>query len=240
MHLALSMVLIKTDKRIHAMKNIEIFDGQRAQTYDSTINVWFDQYDTLIHLLKSVINTKLAEPKSYRILILGSGTGNELLQLATAFPQSEFVGVDPSAQMNEIAKEKTKGLTNVQIVEGTIDNLEGKFDAITSILVTQFFETATKKQIIRSIYEKLNRGGFLIHADAFGNSNQVNTNFEIYNSFLQFKHDFEGLKQGLDQVKNSLNYVDESRMEFLFKEAGFSSVTKFFQWLIFAAWLIEK
>ena len=70
-----------------------------------------------------------------RVLELGCGSGGNLIPLADTLANSEFVGVDLSAQQIDIAKQHiaASGLTNIQFITANIldlNNANGPFDYV--------------------------------------------------------------------------------------------------------------
>src|SRR4029079_6404087 len=61
-----------------------------------------------------------------RLLDLGCATGGNLMAMALAFPESEFVGVDLSPKQITTARDtaRTVGLTNARFEEGAITQTE--------------------------------------------------------------------------------------------------------------------
>lgn len=78
-----------------------------------------------------------------RMLVVGAGTGEEVMRLALQHPGWRFVAEDPSAAMLAVAREKltAAGLADrVEFVVGPIENVpaDAPFDAATLILVHHF------------------------------------------------------------------------------------------------------
>src|SRR5919199_2063175 len=126
------------------MEQIERFEGPRAQHYETGIRTWFPAYDAMLSLLEPTLSSQVAPSAQTQVLCVGSGTGTELKLLAEAHPDWHITGVDPSPLMNQQAHEKTAELSNVSILEGTIDDVSGMFDAVTVLLVTHFFPLPVK------------------------------------------------------------------------------------------------
>jgi len=222
------------------MKKIESFEGDRVAHYDNSIRKWFPGYDNLLELLFPILKARLSDTEPHKVLILGCGTGNELNILARLRPGWEFTAVDPSEQMLAIAAEKVGMLANVKLVKGTIENIEGSFDAITCILITHFFEQEVKKQVYHCVYKHLNPGGMFILADITGSKSSFTRNFELFKVYQQLNVDDDTLEKGLNHIVNDLHYISEEELTTILKGEGFKKVTKFFQWLIYDAWLVEK
>ena len=222
------------------MKRTEVFEGERAQKYDCCIRKWFPDYDSLLKLIFPLLASQLKGNVSRRILVVGSGTGNELNLLARLRPDWFFVGVDPSGQMNNIALAKVGELCNVKIIDGTIEDVAGSFDAATCLLVTHFYNIEDKMNILQNIYDLLHPGGTLILADSAGSGVDLETNLESLRTFWTLELPGEHLDNGVEHIKNTLYHIDEDKLTSILHLLGFKTVTRFFQWLIYHAWLIRK
>jgi ubiquinone/menaquinone biosynthesis C-methylase UbiE len=61
---------------------------------------------------------------TYKTVVdVGCGTGRELAQLAARTPHTQFVGLDPAANMREIASVRNAPLANVRILSGSFEML---------------------------------------------------------------------------------------------------------------------
>lgn len=92
-----------------------------------------------LHKMASVLLAERAPAKA-RVLVLGAGGGLELKAFADMQPNWYFDGVDPSAQMLQLARTTLGPLASrVRFHEGYIDSApEGPFDAATCILTLHF------------------------------------------------------------------------------------------------------
>src|SRR3546814_7783683 len=79
-------------------------------------------------------------PDDARILVLGAGGGLEIKAFAEARPGWRFDGVDPSAEMLDLARVTLGPLAaRAALHHGVIDSApEGPFDAATCILTLHF------------------------------------------------------------------------------------------------------
>jgi ubiquinone/menaquinone biosynthesis C-methylase UbiE len=72
------------------------------------------------------------------VVDVGCGTGRELAQLASLSPPAvQFIGVEPAANMREIAAARTDQLANARVLDGSFENLpleSGSVDYLYSIL----------------------------------------------------------------------------------------------------------
>jgi 2-polyprenyl-3-methyl-5-hydroxy-6-metoxy-1,4-benzoquinol methylase len=69
-----------------------------------------------------------------KVMDVGCGSGTALTELAKAFPASEFVGVDPAANMIMEARERYADMDNVRFEIGLGEELseENSYDLITT------------------------------------------------------------------------------------------------------------
>ena len=69
-----------------------------------------------------------------RVMDVGCGSGTALTELAKAFPASEFVGIDPAANMIAEARNRHADMANVRFEEGYGEELSevGAYDLITT------------------------------------------------------------------------------------------------------------
>jgi tRNA (cmo5U34)-methyltransferase len=78
------------------------FDRDRATKYDKNILKAIPGYEALHDMANGILGSNLSE--SANLLVVGSGTGKEILNLSQAYPQWEFMGVEPSSEMTAIAQ----------------------------------------------------------------------------------------------------------------------------------------
>ncbi|TCJ15781.1 class I SAM-dependent methyltransferase [Parasulfuritortus cantonensis] len=92
-----------------------------------------------LHLYHALQTTALVCPGD-RVLDLGCGPGNQLVQMARLNPQARFVGLDASAEMLERARETVRrcAVGNVDLLSGDMTTLAGladaSFDCVTSTM----------------------------------------------------------------------------------------------------------
>lgn len=122
-----------------------------------------------LHLIVGAVFSTL--PDDARILVVGAGTGAEILYLAERFPGWRFTAVEPAGQMLEILRRRADEhgiLSRCELHRGYIETLPPSepFDAATSILVSQFLVDADeRREYFRAIGERLRSGGVLASAD---------------------------------------------------------------------------
>lgn len=112
--------------------------------------------------LQRMVMLLLAEraPETARVLVLGAGGGLEIRVFAEARPGWQFDGVDPSAEMLNLAR-ATLGpfAARTRLHQGLIDSApDGPFDAATCILTLHFVEREERLRTLREVRRRLTRG----------------------------------------------------------------------------------
>ena len=151
------------------------FDSERARKYDCQIRVAIPGYEALHGMACSLLQLDLGEQA--RMLIVGAGTGTEILYLGESNPRCLFTGVDPSSDMISVARRRVAegGLSGrVRLHAGLTHELPALelYDAATSILVMHFVpDDGEKLRLLRSISARLKPGAPFVLADLHGDLN---------------------------------------------------------------------
>jgi cyclopropane fatty-acyl-phospholipid synthase-like methyltransferase len=92
------------------------------------------------------------------LLDIGCGRGEFLAKLQQLYPDRDFIGIDLSSVMVEIAKKK-----GVKAYCTNISNLQGKFDIITAVFdMVNYLNPKELKPFLKSVEEHLVNGGYFI------------------------------------------------------------------------------
>ena len=120
------------------------------------------------HALQQMTALLLAEtvPHDGHVLVLGAGGGLELKVFAEAQPEWNLVGVDPSAEMLNLASATLGPLASrVELLEGYIDTApEGPFDGATCLLTLHFLPAEERLHTLAELRRRLKPGAPLIVA----------------------------------------------------------------------------
>jgi tRNA (cmo5U34)-methyltransferase len=219
-----------------------IFSGQRATTYDDRIEQMIPGYHLMQRLTEVFFSTELPETAS--LLMVGAGTGAEVVECGTKHPGWSITAVDPSAEMVKLGKEKTDaaGLSRVQWLAEPLGQVptEPPFDAATLLLVLHFLADPEKRKLLEKIAERLKPGAPFVLSTFVGNPEDTRTK-RIYD--LSKAH---ALANGLDraEVEEKLNLnrtdihlVSEDRIKALLRDAGFIDVQRIVQGLAMNTWI---
>lgn len=112
--------------------------------------------------LQRMVMLLLAEraPDDARVLILGAGGGLEIKAFAEAQPGWRFDGVDPSAEMLDLARQTLGAFSGrAQLHHGLIDTApDGPFDAAACLLTLHFIERGERLRTLREVCQRLKPG----------------------------------------------------------------------------------
>ena len=225
------------------------FDLERADRYNLDIRKAIPGYEALHGMAQSLLETHLSP--SANLLVVGSGTGMELINYGCQNPQWMLTGVDPSEAMMAIAKREVddkKLSKRVHLHTGYIDTLPQRklMDAATLMLVMHFVrDDGSKLQLLQNIAEHLKPGAELILADLHGDkSAPYFAKFRTAWRTLYFNSLDDSQRAKAEQnfdssIDNSVYFVPETRIRELFKIAGFNRVNKFYNAFLFGGWTAQ-
>ncbi|HET9415087.1 MAG TPA: class I SAM-dependent methyltransferase, partial [Pseudolabrys sp.] len=146
--------------------------AKSAAGYDERIRKTFPFYETIHPAINAVLPVYLG-PES-EILIVGAGTGAEILELGKTNSSWRFLGVDPAKAMLDLAKGKidAAGLSDrVSLVNGFVGDLPtGKlYDGATSAMIMHFVpDDGGKIEFLRAIASHVKTGAPLVLLDTHG------------------------------------------------------------------------
>lgn len=220
-----------------------------VEEYDTAIRSFCGAYEEIFKLSYCCLKAA-ALPKRAKILVVGAGTGMEIIEFGPLSPDWSFHGVDPSANMLDLARRKIaeKEIGNkINLAQGYVDDLIDKegFDGATCILVMHFLkDDGAKLDLLKSINRRLKHGAPLVLVDGCGTrgSRAFKENLKAWKQYPVM----HGLK--LDYVEKAFSktimkmvqFVPESRILELLKEAGFTNVFKYYSGFLYSGWTAYK
>ena len=181
-------------------------------------------------------------PDNGRVLVLGAGGGLELKALAEAQAGWTFDGVDPSADMLQLARQVAGEHGNrIGFHRGNIDVApEGPFDAAVCVLTFHHIPIEQRLETLLQIRRRLKSGApFVIAHMSFLQS-------EPEQSIWIDRHLAFGAIDGTDpaRVENArkamrerLHILAPEEEETMLREAGFSGVALFYTAFSFRGWV---
>ena len=217
--------------------------------YDNMAQTALPGYEAMHTIALSCLRSHL--PKTANLLIVGAGTGMELVKFGKSNPAWQMLGVDPSSNMLAIAQQKIQqyGLSEqVKLFQGYTHDLPDTvlYDAATCILVSHFLpDDGSKLALLQSIAQRLKSSATFILVDMFG---EINTpEFERMVSIVQVYWEEMNMPpekrlELLETVNKGKGIypISEPRVFELLGQAGFGNVMRFYTGLWVGGWLATK
>lgn len=195
------------------------------------------------HALQQMAALLLAErvPANGRVLVLGAGGGLELKVFAEAQPAWHFVGIDPSAEMLQLAKATLGPLASrVNFVEGYIDAAPAElFDGATCLLTLHFLERDERLRTLGELSRRLKPGAPLVVAHhSFPQTEDEKTRWlERYAAFATASGvPAENAQGAIAAINSRLPLLSPEQDVALMHEAGFDAVELFYAGFTFKGW----
>jgi tRNA (cmo5U34)-methyltransferase len=181
-------------------------------------------------------------PTDGRILVLGAGGGLEMKAFAEAETGWTFDGVDPSAEMIELAQMTLQPFAaRTRLHVGLIDVApDGPFDAATCILTLHFVERDERLRTLKEVRRRLKPGApFVVAHLSFP---QETTERDRWMSrYVAF-----AVASGVERSKvenarvaiaERLPILSPEEDEQMLRDAGFGGVAMFYTGLTFRGWV---
>jgi tRNA (cmo5U34)-methyltransferase len=138
-----------------------------------TESAWAQRYlrerDDLPHRMEGfAVLMEFLPAAPRRVLDLGTGDGFTLGLVRNAYPDAESVGVDFSAEMLALARERFAGDSDVQIVEHDLDDPLpdlGRFDLVVSSFAIHHCVDERKRALYGEVFSVLEPGGRFLNLE---------------------------------------------------------------------------
>ncbi|MYL83111.1 methyltransferase domain-containing protein [Desulfovibrio aerotolerans] len=196
-------------------------------------------YDDL-HRMAMLLLTEHA-PKKANILVLGAGGGLELKAFAQWQPEWHFLGVDPSAEMLQLAEEIVgPAIGQVTLQKGYItDAQRGPFDGATCLLTLHFMTKAERFETLCALRSRLAPGARLVVAQHCkpdnGQTARELTRLVAFSGGTKF--DFAQAAASASVMAEKLPLLTQKEEEQLLTDAGFKDVSMFYAGFSLRGWV---
>ena len=194
--------------------------------------------------LQRMIMLLIAEraPSDARLLVLGAGGGLEIKAFAEAKPGWQFDGVDPSAEMINLAQQTLGAFsTRTQLHHGLIDSApEGPFDAATCILTLHFVERDERVRTLKEVRRRLKPGApFPVAHFSFPQTSEAkNLWLARYAAFaVSSGVEPSQAENARSMIAERLPILSPEEDEQLLRDAGFDGVSLFYAGFAFRGWV---
>lgn len=222
------------------------FDASRAAEYAEQSRVALAGYDACHELTACILSAALGRRERARVLVAGAGgTGMEIVTIGGLKPGWEFVAVDPSKPMLDLAASgiETAGYgARTQTVLGTVEDLppEQAFDAATLIGVLHHVRGEEEKsKLLGSIAMRLRPGAPFVLA---GNHHAYESRPLLLAAWAErWRMGGAGEEEVTARHGKILHAAeppaDEETIYALLAGAGFERPERFFSSLFWGAWI---
>jgi tRNA (cmo5U34)-methyltransferase len=223
----------------------DFFTQDASRAYDEKNSRLAPIADGMHFLTRLVLK---ALPAGSRILCVGVGTGADILALSEEYPQWSFVGVDPSAAMLAVCRERMERsgvLDRCELVHGYVQDVpDGEsFDAAVSFLVGHFVKREERLDFYQGVHRRLKRGGIFVNTEI-----SFDLDSEEFPAMLEHWKRVQALMGATPQslaslprvLRDTLTVLAPSEVEDILRASGFALPTCFFQAFMIAGWYARK
>lgn len=226
------------------------FDEGVAQVFPDMLKRSIPGYSTMRDAVVRVARPFLNKSDSDSYLLdIGCSRGDviyDILNSLDSIGRVHAVGVDSSQPMIEIATEAFERFTNVSFIHADATNVSitpGKYSVITSVLTAQFLPLDSRQEFFEMVHSGLSDDGAFIVVEKILGETPKSQAF-LVDTYHIFKKDGGYSAEQIEQKRRALQGVlvplRGSENESMLKDAGFSSVQRFWQCLNFAGWIAFK
>ena len=223
------------------------FDGGYGERYEALARQVIPGYRTLFPMVAAIVDPDL--PPASRVLVVGAGTGIEMVTLKRIRPDLGVHGVDPSEQMLELAKRR---VAQAELTSGVTFQLgytadvppTPLFDAATLINVLHFVpDDGSKAALLDEIARRLKPGGVFVFFDLHGDpgSEEHERYMAAWRRYWTIRgmtpreeRDFE------ERIRDGIHFAPASRVIELALAAGFTDPRRFYKSMLYGGWTFRR
>lgn len=194
--------------------------------------------------LQKMAAVLLAErtPEQGHVLVVGAGGGVELRAFAEMHAQWNFVGVDPSKAMLELAESALGPLiSRARLHHGYTDTAPaGPFDAATCLLTMHFLDIGERRRTLKEIQRRLKPAApfVMAHLSFPQAPGERESWLSRYVAFaIASGVDPEAVRNAASEIGSRLPLLDPGEEEAVLEEAGFTGARLFYAGLAFRGWV---
>jgi tRNA (cmo5U34)-methyltransferase len=211
-----------------------------ADGYDTHIRRVVPGYDLVHRITGAYLKTLL--PTDTNVLVIGTGTGNDLLSLNSIQPDWNLTGIEPSPAMFRIASAKVKSLATdrISLMNSRLEDYRPQrtFDACSLSLVLQLVVgEEAKLEFLRLIRSFIRKGGSIALIDTCRCDDPTLRALAAHNEQAGMPHD-EALED-VFALASRFDLVTPTEVEHLAAKAGFGSVRRVFQAFVTFGWIVH-
>jgi len=180
-----------------------------------------------------------------QVLVLGAGGGLELKVFADMQPHWRFCGVDPSAEMLDLATRTLGPLASrVDLHQGYIDSAPaGPFDAATCLLTLHFIPEEERRRTVAEVYRRLKPGApFVVAHHSFPQHDGEKAKWLARYAAFATASGIPAPKaeSALTAIGERLPLLSPEQDEAILRDVGFTDVALFYAAFTFRGWVGTK
>ena len=223
------------------------FDGDYGEGYEALARQVIPGYLTLFPMIGAIIDPELRERA--RVLVVGCGTGIELVTFKEIRPDLRLHGVDPSSRMLELARRRVartgemEGITFQLGYAADVAPTPG-FDAATLINVLHFVpDDGGKTALLREIARRLEPGGVFVLFDLHGDpgSEEHERYMPAWERYWKIRGmSAEETAAFKDRIRHGIHFAPAARVVALARDAGLTEARRFYKSLLYGGWTFRR
>lgn len=228
------------------------FDGDYGRAYEDLAHRVIPGYRTLFPMVAALADPAL--PPGGRLLVVGAGTGIELATFRRVRPDLHLTGLDPSAQMLELARRRLAadddaartGPGSVELRLGLVRDLpvRPRFHAATIINVLHFLpDDGEKASLLKGVADRLRAGGLLVLFDLHGEPGapEHERAMEAWRRYWRIMNlAEEEIPRFEERISTGIHFASARRIADLAEQAGFGPPRRFFRSLLYGGWTFTR
>ena len=223
------------------------FDGDYGEGYEALARRVIPGYATLFPMISALIDPDL--PPRARVLVVGCGTGIELVTFKGIRPDLRLHGVDPSDQMLELARRRVAGAglaDGISYQHGYASDVARSplFDAATLINVLHFVpDDGSKDALMADIAARLKPGGVFVLFELHGDpgSEEHERYMPAWRRFWKIRGLTEAERSEFaERIRQGIHFATPERVVELARGAGFTEARRFFKGLLYGGWTFRR
>ena len=223
------------------------FDGNYGEEYEALARQVIPGYVTLFPMVSAVIDPDL--PKGARVLVVGCGTGIELVNFKKFRPDLRLHGVDPSSRMLELARRRvaeTGELEGISFQLGYAADVAPAplFDAATLINVLHFVpDDGAKAALLQHIARRLRPGAVFVLFDLHGDpgSEEHERYMPAWRRYWKIRGmSAEEMATFQERIRHGIHFAPAARVRELARGAGFTEARRFCKSLMYGGWTFRR
>jgi tRNA (cmo5U34)-methyltransferase len=227
-------------------KPIFSFAGHWATGFDARMQIVVPGYNLMHRIAASFLHATI--PSTSSILVIGAGTGTDVITLRAYNSEWQITGIDPSAEMLQIAREKidsTRFHEGIRLECCKIEDFRNDtlYDvAVLSLVLQMYPDDGSKRELLQMVAQHIKREGRIVLIDTYGNRESLQFNqtveaLKIQTTQMGFTPDES--EKDVESVRERFYLVSEQRIRSILSEAGFVRIEQIFHAYITGVWIAQ-